>query len=81
VFEAAHALAWAAMNPVIRLPLPGPEPSIIGPLMRLAARQHSVLSRRQWLDGGLSERPGGVASHRCAAYLWKFRKFEDQAEG
>jgi hypothetical protein len=82
--------------------------------MRLAARQYSVLSRRQWLDGGLSERQlhraianrgvsvlhpgvyalqgskasferevmaaclatGGVASHRCAAYLWKFRKFE-----
>ncbi len=82
--------------------------------MRLAARQHSVLSRRQWLDGGLSERQlhralanravfvlhsgvyalrgakasferdvmaaclasGGVASHECAAFLWKFRKFE-----
>jgi hypothetical protein len=82
--------------------------------MRLAARQHSLLSRRQWLDGGLSQRQldravansalvvihpgvyavrgskasferdvmaaclatGGVASHRCAAFLWKFRKFE-----
>lgn len=82
--------------------------------MRLAARQHSLLSRRQWLDGGLTERQlhgsiesggvlvlyrgvyalrgatpsfersvmaaclatGGIASHRCAAYLWKLRKFE-----
>jgi hypothetical protein len=90
------------------------DPSVIGPVLRLAARQHSVLSRRQWLDGGLSERQlhraianrgvavlhpgvyavqgskpsferdvmaaclaaGGVASHRCAAYLWRFRKFE-----
>jgi hypothetical protein len=80
----------------------------------LAARQFSLFSRRQWLDGGLSERQldhatrtgkvrvvhpgvyvlpgshpcfeqdllaaclatGGVASHRCAAYLWRFRKFE-----
>jgi len=82
--------------------------------MRLAARQHSLLSRRQWLDEGLSERQldralsksalvvihpgvygirgakatherdvmaaclatGGVASHRCAGHLWRFRKFE-----
>jgi putative AbiEi antitoxin of type IV toxin-antitoxin system len=85
--------------------------------MRLAARQHSLLTRRQWLAGGLSERQlhrsiasgavlvpfrgvyalrgskpsferdvlaaclatGGVASHRCAAYLWKLRKFERPA--
>lgn len=85
--------------------------------MRLAARQHSLLSRRQWLDARLSERQlhraianrsiivlhpgvyglrggkdsferdvmaaclasGGTASHRCAAYLWKFRKFERAA--
>jgi hypothetical protein len=82
--------------------------------MRLVARQHGLLSRRQWLDGQLSQRQldravangavlvahpgvyavrgsrasferdvmaaclatGGAASHRCAAYLWKFRKFE-----
>jgi len=82
--------------------------------MRLWARQHSVLSRGQWLDAGLTDRQlqraitnravfvlhpgvyalrgskpsfhrdvmaacmasGGIASHRCAAYLWKFRKFE-----
>jgi len=87
---------------------------VLDPLLRLAARQHSLLSRRQWLDGGLTARQldraianravfvihpgvyalrgskpsferdtmaaclatGGVASHRCAAYLWKFRKFE-----
>lgn len=90
------------------------DPSTVDAVMRLAARQHSALSRRQWLDGGLSQRQldrsiangavvvlhpgvyalrgskpsferdvvaaclatGGVASHRCAAYLWKFRKFE-----
>jgi very-short-patch-repair endonuclease len=88
--------------------------SVIDAVLKLAARQHSLLSRRQWLDGGLSQRQldgaiakgavgvvhpgvyavrgsrgsferdvlaaclatGGVASHRCAAYLWKFRKFE-----
>jgi hypothetical protein len=90
------------------------DPAIVDPLMRLVARQHSVLSRRQWLDSALTERQlhraianravfvlhpgvyalrgskpsferdlmaaclatGGFASHRCAAYLWKFRKFE-----
>lgn len=90
------------------------DPSVVDAVLRLAARQHSVLSRRQWLDGGLSQRQldgaiandalvvvhrgvyavrgskasfeqdvlaaclatGGVASHRCAAYLWKLRKFE-----
>jgi hypothetical protein len=90
------------------------EPSTVDALMILAARQHSLLSRRQWLHGGLSEKQldraisssavivihrgvyglrgakssherdvmaaclatGGVASHRCAAYLWRFRKFE-----
>jgi very-short-patch-repair endonuclease len=90
------------------------DPSTVDTVMRLAARQHSLLSRRQWLDGGLSQRQldravangavliihpgvyavrgakasferdvlaaclatGGVASHRCAAYLWKCRKFE-----
>lgn len=93
------------------------ERSVIDPLMRLAVRQHSLLTRRQWLDGGLSERQlhgsiesgavvvlyrgvyalrgstpsfersvmaaclatGGVASHRCAAYLWRLRKFERPA--
>jgi len=82
--------------------------------MALWARQHSVLSRHQWLEAGLTQRQldralanravfilhpgvyalrgskasferdlmaaclatGGVASHRCAAYLWRFRKFE-----
>jgi hypothetical protein len=76
-----------------------------------------LLTRRQWLDSGLSARQldyalkggalqivypgvygvpgsrpcferdvvaaclaaGGVASHRCAAYLWRFRKFERPA--
>lgn len=95
------------------LGLQGPA-GAIDAILRLAARQFSLLSRRQWLDGGLSERQldhatktgtvrvvhpgvyvlpgshpcferdvlaaclatGGVASHRCAAYLWKFRKFE-----
>jgi hypothetical protein len=90
------------------------DPSVVDPILRLAARQHSVLSRRQWLDHGLSQRQldrgignkalvvlhpgvyairgskasferdviaaclatGGAASHRCAAYLWKLRKFE-----
>jgi hypothetical protein len=90
------------------------DPAVIDPLMQLAAHQHSVLSRRQWLDGGLTERQlhralanraafvlhpgvyalrgskpsferdvlaaclatGGIASHRCAAFLWRFRKFE-----
>lgn len=93
------------------------DPAIVDPLMRQAAHQHSLLSRRQWLDGGLSERQlhraianrsilvlhpgvyglrggkasferdvmaaclatGGTASHRCAAYLWTFRKFERAA--
>jgi len=88
--------------------------SVIEALLRLAAHQYGLLSRRQWLEGGLSQRQldgalscgaivvvhagvyavrgskacferdvlaaclatGGVASHRCAAYLWKFRKFE-----
>lgn len=82
--------------------------------MALAARQYSLVTRRQWLDQGLSEKQldraisssavfvvhpgvyglrgskpaherdvmaaclatGGVASHRCAAHLWRFRKFE-----
>jgi hypothetical protein len=90
------------------------EPFLLDPLLRLAARQHGLLSRAQWLDGGLTARQldraiknravfvihpgvyalrgskpsferdlmaaclatGGVASHRCAAYLWKLRKFE-----
>jgi hypothetical protein len=90
------------------------DPAVIDPVLCLAAKQHSVLSRRQWLDGGLSERQlhraianhavsalhpgvyglrgakpsferdvmaaclasGGVASHGCAARLWRFRKFE-----
>jgi hypothetical protein len=93
------------------------DPSVVDPLLCLAARQHSLLSRRQWLDSGLTARQldraignravfvfhpgvyalrgskasferdtlaaclatGGVASHRCAAYLWKYRKFERQA--
>jgi hypothetical protein len=92
------------------------DPAVVDPLMQLWARQHSVLSRRQWLEGGLTERQlhralanravfvlhpgvyglrgskgsferdvmaaclatGGVASHRCAAYLWTFRKFEQK---
>jgi len=108
---AAHALAWAAMGNPLGLRA---DPSTVDALLKLAARQHSTLSRRQWLDGGLSQRQldraiaqgavvvlhpgvyalrgsrgsverdvmaaclatGGVASHRCAAYLWKFRKFE-----
>ena len=83
-------------------------------MLALAARQYGLLTRRQWLDAGLTTRQlehalkcgtlravhagiyaipgsrpcferdllaaclatGGVASHRCAAYLWKFRKFE-----
>jgi very-short-patch-repair endonuclease len=83
-------------------------------LLALAARQYGLLTRRQWLESGLSSNQlhhavrngtlralypgvyvlpgskpcferevmaaclatGGVASHRCAAYLWKFRKFE-----
>ena len=90
------------------------DPSIIDPLLGLAARQYSLLSRGQWLASGLTERQlaraiqnravftvhpgvyalrgskrsferdvmaaclatGGIASHRCAAFLWKFRKFE-----
>jgi hypothetical protein len=88
--------------------------SVIDPLLGQAARQHSLLSRDQWLASGLTQRQldraianravfvvhpgvyalrgstaslerdvmaaclatGGVASHRCAAFLWKFRKFE-----
>ena len=87
---------------------------VLDPILRLAAHQYGLLSRRQWLDGGLSQRQldrsiaskavvvihpgvyavrgskscferdvmaaclatGGVASHRCAAYLWRFRRFE-----
>jgi len=90
------------------------EATVIARLMAVAARQYGLLSRRQWLEGGLSQRQlenavrsgalrtlfrgvyavsgsrscfgqglmgaclatGGVASHRCAAYLWKFRRFE-----
>jgi hypothetical protein len=90
---------------------------VVAAILRLATRQHGLLTRRQWLAGGLSvgqleralkggalrvvhpgvyaiagTRPtfeqdvlaaclavGGVASHRCAAYLWKFRKFERPA--
>ncbi len=88
--------------------------SVVGALLALAARQYGLLTRRQWLEAGLSSRQlehalrcgtlravhagvyvipgsrpcferdvlaaclatGGVASHRCAGYLWKFRKFE-----
>ena len=95
------------------LGLQGPEAAVTA-VLALAARQFGLISRRQWLDGGLSDRQldhaikpgalhvlhpgvyvipgshpcferdvlaaclatGGVASHRCAAYLWKFRKFE-----
>lgn len=90
------------------------DPSIVDPLLGLAARQHSLVTRVQWLASGLTERQlaraignraifvvhpgvyalrgskasferdvmaaclatGGVASHRCAAFLWRFRKFE-----
>jgi hypothetical protein len=90
------------------------DPCVVDPLLGLAAHQHSLLSRDQWLASGLTERQlaraignravfvvhpgvyalrgskasferdlmaaclatGGVASHRCAAFLWKFRKFE-----
>ena len=90
------------------------DPSVVDPLLELAARQFSLLSRAQCLASGLTERQlaraiehravfvvypgvyalrgsrssferdvmaaclatGGVASHRCAAFLWKFRKFE-----
>lgn len=90
------------------------DPCVIDPLLGLAARQYSLLSRGQWLASGLTERQlaraiqnravivvhpgvyalrgckasserdvmaaclatGGIASHRCAAFLWKFRKFE-----
>lgn len=86
-------------------------------LLALASRQYGLLTRRQWLASGLSERQlhyavrtgalrvahrgvytvvgsrpcferdvlaaclatNGVASHRCAGYLWKFRKFERPA--
>lgn len=86
---------------------------VIARLLALASRQYGLLTRRQWLDSGLTQRQlehavrtgalrsvhrgvyviagsgssferdvlaaclatGGVASHRCAAYLWKFRKF------
>ena len=95
------------------LGLQGPAKAVDAGLA-LAARQFSLITRRQWLDSGLSERQldhaiktgavlvvhpgvyrlrgahacfeqdvlaaclatGGVASHRCAAFLWKFRKFE-----
>ena len=91
--------------------------SVLVRLLALASRQYGLLTRRQWLDAGLSERqlgyairtgalrvvhPGvyavagtrrcfeadvlaaclaanGIASHRCAAYLWKLRKFERPA--
>jgi hypothetical protein len=80
----------------------------------MASRQYGLLTRRQWLRSGLTQRQleyavrsgalwavyrgvyavagsracferevlaaclatGGVASHRCAAHLWGFRKFE-----
>jgi len=89
-------------------------PALVRALLAVAARQYGLLTRRQWLESGLSSgqlhhavrngtlravhrgvyvlpgsRPcferdvltaclatGGVASHRCAAYLWKFRRFE-----
>ena len=92
-------------------------PDVLARLLALASRQYGLLTRRQWLAGGLSERQldyavrtgalravhrgvyavvgsrpcferdvlaaclatNGVASHRCAAYLWKFRKFERPA--
>jgi hypothetical protein len=95
------------------LGLQGPE-AAVDAVLALAGRQFGLITRRQWLDGGLSERQldhaiktsavlvvhpgvyvlrgshpcfernvlaaclatGGIASHRCAAYLWKFRKFE-----
>jgi very-short-patch-repair endonuclease len=95
------------------LGLQGPATAVDAALA-LLARQFSLITRRQWLDNGLSERQldhatktkavsvvhpgvyrlrgaagsfeqdvlaaclatGGVASHRCAAFLWKLRKFE-----
>jgi hypothetical protein len=95
------------------LGLQGPATAVDAALA-LLARQFSLLTRRQWLASGLSDRQldhaiktravgvvhpgvyrlrgahvcfeqevlaaclatGGVASHRCAAYLWKLRKFE-----
>jgi hypothetical protein len=95
------------------LGLQGPA-AAVDAVLSLAARQFGLISRRQWFDGGLSERQldhglktsavlvvhpgvyvlrgahpcferdvlaaclatGGVASHRCAAYFWRFRKFE-----
>jgi hypothetical protein len=83
-------------------------------LLAQASRQYGLLTRRQWLENGLSQRQlegalrsgalravfagvyvvagsqpsferevlaaclatGGFASHRCAAHLWKFRRFE-----
>ena len=88
--------------------------AVVARLLALASRQYGLLTRRQWLHGGLTQRQleyavhsgalwaihrgvyavvgsrscferevlaaclatGGVASHRCAAYLWRFRKFE-----
>jgi hypothetical protein len=95
------------------LGLQGPA-SAVATILALTARQFGLTTRRQWLDGGLSDRQldhalktgalrvvhpgvyvipgshpcferdvlagclatGGIASHRCAAYMWKFRKFE-----
>ena len=95
------------------LGLQGPA-TAVDAVLALCARQFGLITRRQWLDSGLSERQldhaiktaavsvvhpgvyrlrgshpcfeqdvlaaclatGGVASHRCAAFLWKFRKFE-----
>jgi len=95
------------------LGLQGPAAAVEA-VFALTARQFSLITRRQWLEVGLSERQldhatkteavrvvhpgvyrlrgasrsfeqdvlaaclatGGVASHRCAAFLWKFRKFE-----
>jgi hypothetical protein len=89
-------------------------PTLLARLLALASRQYGLLTRRQWLENGLSQRQldgalrsgalrpvhpgvyvvtgsrpslerqvlaaclatGGYASHRCAAHLWKFRKFE-----
>ena len=90
--------------------------TVLARLLALASRQYGLLTRRQWLDAGLTQRQleyavrsgalraiyrgvyavvgsrlcferdvlaaclatGGVASHRCAAHLWGFRKFERQ---
>jgi very-short-patch-repair endonuclease len=98
---------------VIRSALQGPA-SAVDAALALTKRQLSLITRRQWLATGLSERQldhatktravsvvhpgvyrlrgaassfeqavlaaclatGGVASHRCAPFLWKFRRFE-----